>query len=132
MRVLVTGGAGFIGQHLARRLAAGGHDLVALDSLLPQVHRDPGAARAAFPGPVLERDVADADAWADPAVPGPLDVVVHLAAETGTAQSMYEVERYRRVNVDGTRLAARHAVACDGGPPGEARPAWRSSGGARQ
>lgn len=113
MTVLVTGGAGFIGQHLARRLAAGGHDLVALDLLLPQVHRDREAALASFPGPVLVQDVADPDAWAGAAAPGRPDVVVHLAAETGTGQSMYEVERYRRVNVDGTRLAARHAAAHD-------------------
>lgn len=109
MTVLVTGGAGFIGQHLARRLTAIGHDVVALDSLLPQVHRDPDAARGAFPGPVIVRDVADPGAWADLA-PRP-DVIVHLAAETGTGQSMYEIERYRRVNVEGTRLAARHAAA---------------------
>ncbi|NHA68781.1 NAD-dependent epimerase/dehydratase family protein [Phycicoccus flavus] len=108
MRVLVTGGAGFIGQHLARRLHAGGHDVLALDSLLPQVHADAGAARAAFPGPVVVGDVADPAAWA--ALPeGTVDAVVHLAAETGTGQSMYEVERYHRVNVEGTRLAARWA-----------------------
>ena len=113
MRVLVTGGAGFIGQHVARRLLGSGHDVAALDCLLPQVHRDPDAARAAFPGPVLVRDVSDPDAWADPAAMAHPDVVVHLAAETGTGQSMYEAERYRRVNVEGTRLAAGHAVAHD-------------------
>ena len=113
MTVLVTGGAGFIGQHLARHLIASGHDVVALDSILPQVHRDPEAARAAFPGPVVVGDVADLDAWEVPAVTRRTDVVVHLAAETGTGQSMYEVDRYRRVNIGGTRLAARHAVEHD-------------------
>ncbi len=113
MRVFVTGGAGFIGQHVARRLLGSGHDVAALDCLLPQVHQDPDAARAAFPGPVLVRDVSDPDAWADPAAPARPDVVVHLAAETGTGQSMYEADRYRRINVEGTRLAARHAVAHD-------------------
>jgi dTDP-L-rhamnose 4-epimerase len=110
VRVLVTGGAGFIGQHLARRLVTGGHEVVALDSLLPQVHADPDAAVAAFPGAVLIGDVADPGAWT--AVTGPVDAVVHLAAETGTGQSMYEVERYHRVNVDGTRIAAEHAREC--------------------
>lgn len=106
MRVLVTGGCGFIGQHLARRLE--GHDLQALDLLLPQVHLDPDASRAAFPGEVTLGDVSEPDVWRRLRRP---DVVVHLAAETGTAQSMYEADRYRRVNVDGTRLAGEAARA---------------------
>ncbi len=107
MTILLTGGAGFIGQHLARRLVAAGHEVTALDSLLPQVHADPEAAVAAFPGRVTVGDVADPEAWR--AVPGPVEGVVHLAAETGTGQSMYEAPRYHRVNVDGTRLAAEYA-----------------------
>lgn len=105
MKVLLTGGAGFIGQYLANLLKHE-HALTALDNLLPQVHSDPEGARTAFPGTVIERDVADADAWAS--LP-PHDVIVHLAAETGTAQSMYERDRYRRVNVGGTRLAGETA-----------------------
>lgn len=105
MRFLLTGGAGFIGQHLARSLT--GHDLVALDVLAPQVHLDPAASRSSFPGKVLVGDVADPATW--DAV-GAVDAVVHLAAETGTAQSMYEVDRYRRVNVTGTRLAGEFAA----------------------
>lgn len=107
MRILITGGAGFIGQHTARLLAGAGHELVALDSLHPQVHLDPEGAVAAFPGPVIRGDVADAGAWHGlPAV----DAVIHLAAETGTGQSMYEPERYESVNVGGTDLAARFAA----------------------
>ena len=63
MKALITGGAGFIGQHLARRLRESWH-LTALDVLNPQVHLDPDAARAAFPGEVVVGDVADTDAWA--------------------------------------------------------------------
>ncbi|MGA4670205.1 NAD-dependent epimerase/dehydratase family protein [Propionibacteriaceae bacterium Y1923] len=101
MRILITGGCGFIGQHLAALLSAD-HDLVALDLLTDQVHLDPEVARQRFPGEVVVGDVADADIWAGlPTV----DAVVHLAAETGTAQSMYEQDRYRRVNIEGTRLA---------------------------
>lgn len=107
MRVLITGGAGFIGQHLARRLTESGHELVALDLLSPQVHSDPNGARDRFPGDVVVGDVCDADVWARC---GPTDVIVHLAAETGTGQSMYQQDRYRQVNVEGTRLAARAAV----------------------
>lgn len=107
MKVLITGGAGFIGQHLARRLVAADHDVIALDNLLGQVHLDPSASRAAFPGTVIEADVADAEAWSS--VPD-VDAVVHLAAETGTGQSMYEVERYRRVNVGGTEVVGSSAA----------------------
>ncbi|MFV0451003.1 MAG: NAD-dependent epimerase/dehydratase family protein [Propioniciclava sp.] len=105
MRALITGGAGFIGQHVARRLADR-WELTALDLLHPQVHLDPDGAVAAFPGGVEVGDVADAQLWRRLDRP---DLVVHLAAETGTAQSMYETERYRRVNVEGTRLAGEAA-----------------------
>lgn len=107
MRVLITGGAGFIGQHLARRLGGDGHEMTALDLLSVQVHSDPGAARDRFPGEVITRDVCDSAAWASC---GPCDAIVHLAAETGTGQSMYQQDRYHQVNVEGTRLAARAAV----------------------
>jgi dTDP-L-rhamnose 4-epimerase len=106
VKVLITGGAGFIGQYLARRLTAGGHEVVALDLLVDQVHLDPAASVARFPGAVVRADVTDESAWA--ALERP-DVVVHLAAETGTGQSMYEADRYRHVNVEGTRVAGRAA-----------------------
>lgn len=107
MKILITGGAGFIGKYLAH-LLHGSHELTALDCLLPQVHSDPEASRAAFPGRIVEGDVSDPEVWA--AMPRH-DAIVHLAAETGTAQSMYEIERYRRVNAGGTRLAGRTARA---------------------
>jgi dTDP-L-rhamnose 4-epimerase len=106
MKVLVTGGAGFIGLHIAKALAPD-HELVAIDSLLPQVHLHPEASRRNFPGDVLVADVCDAAAWQRV---GPCDLVVHLAAETGTGQSMYEKDRYYRVNVSGTNVAARFAA----------------------
>lgn len=105
--VLITGGAGFIGLHTARILHEAGHEVVALDSLHPQVHQDPDRARATFPGPVIVGDVADESSWQQ--LPH-VDAIVHLAAETGTGQSMYEQDRYERVNVDGTRLAAQAAA----------------------
>jgi dTDP-L-rhamnose 4-epimerase len=105
----VTGGCGFIGQYVARRLVAAGDEVVALDSLLPQVHLDPDTSRAAFPGEVVVDDVADAETWTR--LDGQeVGAVAHLAAETGTGQSMYETERYHRVNVEGTRLAGEFAA----------------------
>ena len=111
MTVLLTGGAGFVGQHLARRLTDVRYDVAALDLLHPQVHADPDADRAAFPGPVVVGDVADRAGWTTAAAQvRRVEALVHLAAETGTGQSMYEVDRYHRVNVDGTRRAAEFAV----------------------
>ena len=103
-RVLVTGGAGFIGGHLIRRLTASGHEITVLDNLSPQVHGDvaPEDVEATLGDGVrlVVGDVQDADAWRR-CYDGQ-DVVVHLAAETGTGQSMYEATRYCQVNVDGT------------------------------
>lgn len=107
MKLLITGGAGFIGQHVAKKLVLRGHAVTALDSLEAQVHQDPRASSERFPGVVFKGDVADAASWQ---AFGPFDAIVHLAAETGTAQSMYEGDHYRRVNVEGTRLAAEAAV----------------------
>jgi dTDP-L-rhamnose 4-epimerase len=106
MMVLITGGAGFIGQHLARRLVGSGHTVVALDNLRDQVHMDPAASVARFPGDVVQGDVTDPAAWA--LIDRP-DAVVHLAAETGTGQSMYEADHYRHVNVVGTQVAGQAA-----------------------
>lgn len=104
--VLITGGAGFIGLHLGRAFTEIGWGVVALDSLSPQVHLDADASRAKVSGELVEGDVLDPAVWES--LP-PVDAVVHLAAETGVGQSMYEVERYRSVNVDGTARAAAFA-----------------------
>ncbi|KPP95484.1 NAD-dependent epimerase/dehydratase family protein [Erythrobacter sp. HL-111] len=107
MKVLITGGAGFIGSRLALRLAEEGHAVSVLDNFLPQVHGDRPEA-----SPLYERldsatrlirgDVTDRAALA--AALAGQEAVVHLAAETGTGQSMYEIERYSRVNIGGTSL----------------------------
>jgi dTDP-L-rhamnose 4-epimerase len=109
--VLLSGGAGFLGQRLALRLVDLRFDVAALDLLHRRAHADPEASRAGFPGTVVVGDVADRRAWSDAtAQVRRVEALVHLAAETGTAQSMYEVDRYHRVNVDGTRRAAEFAV----------------------
>lgn len=102
MLILVTGGAGFIGSHLCRKLIDLGHSVRVLDNLSPQVHGD-----HADPGSILPRevdftlgDVRDADAVRR-ALEG-VDIVFHLAAETGVGQSMYQVHKYMDCNVGGT------------------------------
>lgn len=107
MKILVTGGVGFIGLKLARKLIAQGHSVYALDCLLEQVHQDIEAEKAQFPGKIIVGDVSDKQVWG--CLPK-ADFIIHLAAETGTAQSMYETDRYRRVNIDGTRFAAEKAI----------------------
>jgi dTDP-L-rhamnose 4-epimerase len=101
MNVLVIGGAGFIGTHLVRRLLREGYSIAVLDNFTPQVH---GANQA------LALDLADhvelyrADVRNTSTLAKALsgrDAVVHLAAETGTGQSMYEVERYEQINIGG-------------------------------
>ena len=100
-KVLITGGAGFIGQRLARSLLKQGSSVRLLDNFSPQIH-----ATETLPvdldGHVelIKADVRDRDSMRR-ALTG-VDSVVHLAAETGTGQSMYEIDRYFSVNVQGT------------------------------
>jgi dTDP-L-rhamnose 4-epimerase len=109
MRVLITGGAGFIGSHLADRLLAEGHEVRALDNLDPQVH--PGGERPAYLDDQVELqigDVRDHDAVSR-ALEG-VDAVCHLAAAVGVGQSMYEIERYTSVNALGAAVVLEEVV----------------------
>jgi dTDP-L-rhamnose 4-epimerase len=101
--VLVTGGAGFIGCSLAPHLIELGLPVLAADNLLAQVH--PGQARpAALPEGVelVVGDVADPALWDGVLNRFRPELVVHLAAETGTAQSLTESTRHATTNVVGT------------------------------
>lgn len=100
MRVLVTGGAGFIGSFLVERLLALGHQVRVLDSLDPQVHPEGPPAYLDPKAELLVGDVRDAKALAK-AFEG-VEVVVHAAAAVGVAQSLYRVGHYVDVNVHGT------------------------------
>lgn len=102
VRILITGGAGFIGQHLARHLLDRGVDVTILDDFIEQVHGCVAELPADLAGKtrLVRGDVADAAALEE-ALEG-IQRVVHLAAETGTGQSMYEVVRYARTNLLGT------------------------------
>jgi dTDP-L-rhamnose 4-epimerase len=109
MRVLITGGAGFIGSHLADRLLAEGHEVRALDNLDPQVHQD-GRRPDYLNGEVELQvgDVRDHEAVAT-ALEG-VDVVYHFAAAVGVGQSMYEIERYTSVNAIGAAVVLEEVV----------------------
>jgi len=101
--VLVTGGAGFIGCALAQRAATEARRWVVLDNLHPQVHAS-GTRPADLPeaAELVVGDVTDAGAWDTLLADVRPDVVVHLAAETGTAQSLDEATRHAMVNLVGT------------------------------
>lgn len=101
--VLVTGGAGFIGCAMSAGLADHFGRVVAVDNLHPQIH--PHSSRPAALDERVELvvgDVAEAATWDDLLPDLRPDVVVHLAAETGTGQSLAEGSRHARVNVLGT------------------------------
>ena len=102
MRVLVTGGAGFIGSHLTRALMAHGDRVRILDALIEQVHgADPNVEQPVLHNVEFIRgDVRDIRVWQEALAD--IDVVYHLAAEVGVGQSMYDIVRYMSVNTMGT------------------------------
>ncbi len=101
-KILVTGGAGFIGSHLVDELVKQGHDVRVYDSLEPQVHdgKKPGYLNAG--AEYVFADIRDREALKN-ALEG-VDVVYHEAAAVGVGQSMYQIHRYVDVNTLGTAL----------------------------
>ena len=107
-KILITGGAGFIGSNLCLKLLERGYRVSVLDNLSEQIHgKDPENTSPLYrsikekvnfvQGTVTNRAVMEE-------VLKGQEIIVHLAAVTGTGQSMYEIERYSRVNIGGTAL----------------------------
>ncbi len=114
-KVLVTGGAGYIGSHLVDRLVRDGYVATVLDSLEPQVHRSGTWPSYANPAARYVRgDVRDRAVFEPLVVES--DAVVHFGAAVSIGQSMYQVDRYVDVNTRGTALLldilvnAKHGV----------------------
>ncbi|WP_445193530.1 NAD-dependent epimerase/dehydratase family protein [Sphingomonas sp. Tas61C01] len=101
--ILITGGAGFIGRFVTDELLARGNKVRVLDSLIDQVHGDvDGSKMLNAEAELIRGDVRDKVA-VSAALTG-VDSVIHLAAEVGVGQSMYEVERYTSTNDVGTAV----------------------------
>src|SRR3712207_7060789 len=110
-KVLITGGAGFLGSHLADELLAEGYQVRALDNLDPQVH-GANAKRPDYLDPEVELqigDVRDKDAVRR-ALEG-VDAVYHFAAAVGVGQSMYEIAHYTGINNLGTAVLLEALIA---------------------
>ena len=108
--VLITGGAGFIGSHLADELLRQGYTVRALDNLSPQVH-GPDAGRPDYLDPEVELVVGDVrDASAVRKALAGIDVVYHFAAAVGVGQSMYEIANYTSLNNLGTAVVLEALV----------------------
>ena len=100
--ILITGGAGFIGANLTIKLVSLGYNITILDNLSRQIHEEnsPLYQSVKDSSNFIKGDVRNKLDWEN-ALDGQ-DAVIHLASETGTGQSMYEIERYNDVNILGT------------------------------
>lgn len=107
-KILITGGAGFIGSNLALFLLQKGYEVTVLDNLSEQIHgTDPGNTSPLYISikdkvNFIKGSVTSVDDWNKAIVEN--EIIVHLAAETGTGQSMYQIKKYTDVNIGGTAL----------------------------
>ena len=99
-QILITGGAGFVGSHLADGLLAAGHRVRVLDDLTPQVHGDGPPDYLSSSVELVVGDVRDPNRLRE--VLRGVNVIFHFAATVGVGQSMYEISRYMSVNTQGT------------------------------
>lgn len=107
-KILVTGGAGFIGSNLSLKLLSKGYEVTVLDNLSKQIHGENPDKTSPLYNSIknkvhfIEGSVTNREDWLK-AIDS-VNCIVHLAAETGTGQSMYEIEKYVGVNIGGTAL----------------------------
>lgn len=107
-KILITGGAGFIGSNLALHLINKGYEVTVLDNLSKQIHGDiPEQTSPLYKSidskvKFIKGSVASKEDWIKAI--GDNEVIVHLAAETGTGQSMYQISHYADINVGGTAI----------------------------
>jgi len=108
--ILITGGAGFVGSHLSLFLTRQGFEVTVMDNLSKQIHGEfPEVTSPLFRSikdkvRFINGDVTNYTDWM--VAVKDQDAIVHLAAETGTAQSMYEIKKYSDINIGGTALLA--------------------------
>lgn len=107
-QILITGGAGFIGSNLALKLISKGYEVTVLDNLSQQIHGEHPETTSSLYQSIMGKvrfikgSITSREDWLK-ALKG-IECVVHLAAETGTGQSMYEIQKYVNVNIGGTAL----------------------------
>jgi len=113
-KVLITGGAGFIGSNLANQLIKKNYDVTVLDNLLEQIHgKDPDSTSFLYRSiknkvNFVYGDVTNKTDWAKALKDN--ELIIHLAAETGTGQSMYEISKYCDVNITGTAVLLDYII----------------------
>ncbi|WP_120716812.1 NAD-dependent epimerase/dehydratase family protein [Tsuneonella amylolytica] len=114
MKIAITGGMGFIGQALARRLMNQGHAVLLIDNLSPQIHGEQPSVTVPDGAEFRRLDVRDV--IDEPSLFEGVDAVYHFAAETGTAQSMYRIRHYVSVNEMGTAALLEALAKCERRP----------------
>ena len=110
MNILITGGAGFIGTVLAKQLISAGHEVVAVDPLTPQIHGALPELQLPEGLELIRADIRNSEQYRDAVEKA--DAIYHLAAETGTGQSMYQISQYVSCNDFGTAQLLETIASC--------------------
>lgn len=105
--ILITGGAGFIGSHLSHKLVSLGHNVTVIDNLSKQIHGENPERSHLYQSIKNKVRFLKGNVTSKKAMINAIkdqNIIVHLAAETGTGQSMYQIHNYSEVNIGGTSL----------------------------